>query len=168
MKSFQFKKPDAISSTTSTIEEGVHSAAICQVADVGLQRAFDKDAEPEPTIAVAFELENGEQVAKRMKLSTHPSSGCYALFTSAFPDLDETDDDTLELTDLLGKSVLIEVTIRNEKWPHVTEIMPLEEGFEPVSASSGRLAFDADEMEREVYLKLRREIRSLVSKRIRR
>ena len=85
VKSFKFKKSAAATGNTSTIDEGVHRAAIIQVANVGLQRPFEKDVEPEPTLAVVFELENGEQVAKRMKLSNHPSSGCYALFTAAFP-----------------------------------------------------------------------------------
>ena len=167
MKSFKFKKSTAITGNTSTIDEGVHSAAITQVANVGLQRPFEKDVEPEPALAVVFELENGEQVAKRMKLSNHPSSGCYALFTAAFPDLEEADDVTLELPDLLGKSVLIEVTVREGKWPRVSEIMPLEAGFEPVTATSELLAFDADEMDREIYLKLHRDIRSWTAKRIR-
>ncbi len=167
MKSFQFKKSTTITGNTSTINEGVNSAVIIQVANVGLQRPFEKDAEPEPMLAVVFELENGEQIAKRMKLSTHPSSACYGLFTAAFPDLEEDDDATLELTDLLGKSVLIEVTVRDGKWPRVTEIMPLEAGFEPVTTNSELLVFDVDEIDREVYLKLHRDIRSWASKRIR-
>ncbi len=167
MKSFQFKKSTAITCNTSTIDESVHSAVIIQVANIGLQRAFDKDAEPEPMLAVVFELENGEQIAKRMKQSTHPSSACYALFNSAFPDLEETDDATLELNDVLGKSALIEVTFRDGKLPRVTEIMPLEAGFEPVTAKSELLSFDVNEMGREAYLKLHRDIRSWVSKRIR-
>jgi hypothetical protein len=167
VKSFKFKESAAIRGNTSPIKEGVHCAAIIQVAQIGLQRPFNRDAEPEPTLAVAFELESGEQVAKRMKVSTHPSSGCYSLFTSAFPDLEETDDEALELTDLLGKSVMIEVEVRDGKWPRVTEIMPLEEGFDPVTPKAELLAFDADEMDREVYLKLHRDIRSWTSKRIR-
>ena len=167
MAGFTFKKSAASSGNASTIIEGVHSAAIIQVAHIGLQRPFDRDAEPEPVLAVAFELENGEQVAKRMKVSTHPSSGCYSLFTSAFPDLEEDGDDTLELTDLLGKSVLIDVEIRDGKWPRVTEIMPLEDGFEPITPKTALLEFDADAMDREIYLKLHRDIRSWVSKRVR-
>jgi hypothetical protein len=167
VKSFKFKKSTPLTGNTSIIEEGVHCATIIQVAHIGLQRPFNRDAEPEPTLAVVFELEDGAKIAKRMKESDHPSSGCYALFNSTLPGLEETDDEALELTDLLGKSVLIEVEIRDGKWPRVTGIMPLEDGFEPVSAKSDLLAFDADEMDREVYLKLHRDIRSWTSKRIR-
>ena len=168
MSRFTFKKSTAKPSTAPTIEEGVHAAAIVQVAGIGLQRPFDKDDEPEAQLAVAFELAKGDLVARRMKFSDHPNSGCYATFTAAFPDLEEAGDDELDLAALLGKSVLIEVEVRDGKWPRVTEIMPLEDGFDPVSPQSELLEFDADEMDREVYLKLHRDIRSWISKRIRR
>ena len=57
--------------------------------------------------------------------------------------------------------------VRDGKWPRVTEIMPLEEGFEPLTAKSELLEFDANEMDREVYLTLHRDIRAWVSKRVR-
>jgi hypothetical protein len=116
---------------------------------------------------VAFETVSGQLIAKRMKFSEHPSSGCYALFTSAFPDLDESDDQELGLADLLGRSVLIEVEVRDGKWPRITGIMPLEEGFDAVTPQNEMLAFDAEEMDREVYLQLHRDIRAWVSKRVR-
>ena len=89
------------------------------------------------------------------------------MFDSAFPDLDESEDRELGLNDLLGKSVLVEVEVRDGKWPRVTGVIPLEEGFEPVEPKTELLEFDADEMDREVYLKLHRDIRALVSKRVR-
>lgn len=166
MSKFTFKKTSEKPNVTSAIEDGVHAAVIVQVADIGLQRAFNRDDDPEEQLAVAFELAGGELIAKRMKFSDHIMSGCYALFTSAFPDLDESDEDIV-LSDLLGKSVLIEVEIRDSKWPRITEIMPVEDGFELVTSQTELLLFDAEEMDREVYLKLHRDIRSLVSKRVR-
>jgi len=168
MSRFAFKKSAAKPQPTLTIKDGVYAAVVVQVAHIGLQQPFDKDKDPEEQMAVAFELASGELIAKNMKLSNHPSSGCFALFTSAFPDLDETDDQELGLADLLGKSVLIEVEVRDSKWPRVTAIFPLEEGFEPVEAKTELLQFDADEMDREIYLKLHRDIRAWVSKRVRR
>jgi len=167
MSKFTFKKSTEKFQQTLSIDDGVHAAAVVQVADIGLQLPFDRDKDPEAQLAVAFELENGELVTRRMKFSEHPSSGCYALFTSAFPDLDESDDQELGLSDLLGMSVLIEIEVRDGKWPRITGIMPLEDGFEPIRPKSELLAFDAEEMNREVYLKLHRDIRSWVSKRVR-
>ena len=167
MNKFSFKKSAEKFQPTLSIEDGVHAAIVIQVADIGLQLPFDRDKDPEEQLAVAFELESGELIAKRMKFSEHPSSSCYALFISAFPDLDESDDEELGLTDLLGKSVLIDVEVRGGKWPHITGIMPLEGGFDAVTPQTETLSFDAEEMDREVYLKLHREIRNLVSKRIR-
>ena len=106
-------------------------------------------------------------MAKRMKFSDHPSSTCYALLRSAFPKLDESGDHEPGLSDLLGKSVLIEIEVRDGKWPRITEIMPLEDGFDAVKPKSELLTFDAYEMDREVYLKLHRDIRAWVSKRVR-
>lgn len=167
MCKFTFKKSPHAAQTTTTIEEGVHVAAIAQVAHIGMQLPFDREKAPEEQMAVAFELESGELIAKRMKFSDHPSSFCYALFDSAFPDLDESDEQELGLIDLLGKSVLIEVEVRNGKWPRVTEVLPLEAGFKPFGPKAEQLEFDTDEMNREVYLKLHRDIRAWVSKRVR-
>ena len=167
MSKFTFKKSAENFQPTLSIEDGVHVAVVVQVAAIGLQLPFDRDKGTEEQLAVAFELESGERVARRMKFSEHPSSGCYALFTSAFPDLDEADDQELGLADLLGKTVLIEVDVRDGKWPRITGIMPLEEGFDPVTPQTELLAFDAEEMDRDVYLKLHRDIRAWVSKRVR-
>jgi hypothetical protein len=167
MSKFTFKKSAEKFQPTLSIEDGVHAAVVVQVADIGLQLPFDRDKDAEEQLAVAFELESGELVARRMKFSEHPSSVCYALFTSAFPDLDEADDQELGLADLLGKSVLIEVDVRDGKWPRITGIMPLEEGFDPVTPQTELLSFDAEEMDRDVYLKLHRDIRAWVSKRVR-
>ena len=167
MSKFTFKKSAEKFQPTLSIEDGVHVAVVVQVADVGLQLPFDRDKDPEAQLAVAFETKNGELVVRRMKFSEYPSSSCYELFTSAFPNLDESDDQELGLPDLLGKSVLIEVEVRDGKWPRITGIMPLEEGFDPVTPKTEMLSFDAEEMDREVYLKLHRDIRNWVSKRVR-
>ena len=151
MSPFTFKKSAVKPQPTLAIKDGIYPAVVVQAAHIGLQRPYEKDKDPEEQMAVAFELASGELIAKRMKFSNHPSSGCYALFTAAFPDLDESDDQELGLADLLGKSVLIEVAVRDSKWPRVTAIMPLEEGFEPVEAKTELLEFDADEMDREIY-----------------
>ena len=167
MKKFTFKKSAPKPQMPLFIDEGVHAAVIVQVAHIGMQLPFDRDKDPEEQMAVAFQIESGELIAKRMKFSDPDSSSCYALFSSAFPDLEDSDDQELKLADLLGKSVLIEVEVRDGKWPRVTAIMPLEEGFEPVEPKTELLEFDADEMNREVYLKLHRHIRDWLSKRVR-
>lgn len=166
MNKFTFKKTTEKNNQNPVIKDGVYPASIAQVANIGLQRPFDREDDPEEQMAVAFELPSGELVARRMKFSSHPSSGCYSLFTSAFPDIGESDED-LGLPELLGKSVLIEIEVRGGKWPRVVEIMPLEDGFEPVTPKTDLLVFDAHEMDREIFLKLHRDIRSWFSKRVR-
>jgi hypothetical protein len=168
MSKFTFSK----SSSTTTqspvaIKDGVHVAVIVQVAHIGLQLAFDREKAPEEQLAVAFELASGDTVTKRMKFSDHPHSGCFALFNAAFADPSETDNPEPGLADLLGKPVLIEIEVRDGKWPRVTEVLALEDGFEPIEPKSELLEFDADEMDSEVYKKLHRDIRALVSKRVR-
>ena len=167
MSNFIFKKSTPRKQIPLFIEEGVHAAVIVQVADIGLQLPYHRDDDPEEQMAVAFEIKSGDLIAKRMKFSDHPSSFCFALFTSAFPGLEESDDQELGLADLLGKPVLIEVEVPEGKWPRVVAVMPLEEGFEPIEPKTELLKFDADEMNREVYLKLHRDIRGWVSKRVR-
>jgi hypothetical protein len=167
MSRFTFKKSTPRKQIPLLIEEGIHPAAIVQVAGIGLQLPYHRDDNPEEQMAVAFEIESGDLIAKQMKFSDHPSSFCFALFTSAFPDLWESDDQELGMSDLLGKSVLIEVEVHDGKWARVTAVMPLEEGFEPITPKSELLEFDADEMDREVYLKLYRDIRGWVSRRVR-
>jgi hypothetical protein len=167
MSHFTFKKSAAKPQPTLTIKDGVYAAVVVQATHIGLQRPFDGDKDPEEQMAVAFELASGELITKRFKFSNHPSSGCFALFTSAFPNLDESGDQELGLADLLGKSVLIEVAVHDSKWPRITAIMPLEEGFKPVERKTELLEFDADEMDREIYVKLHRDLRNWVSKRIR-
>ena len=162
MGKFTFKKTKEKPQLPLFAEDGVHAAAITQVADVGLQLPFDRDKEPEAQMAVAFELAGGDLIAKRMRFSEHPSSSCYALLTAAFPGLHESSDQELGLADLLGKTVLIEVEVRDGKWPRVIEIMPLKEGFEAFGPKGELLNFDAEEMDREVYRKLHRDIRSWV------
>lgn len=163
MTRFSFKNGEDSHAQHRGIEDGVHSAVIVQVADIGLQKPFDPDEPPEQKMAVAFELEPGALIAKRFKLSAHPLSVCYSLFAAAFPGL----EGEFELGDLLGKTVLIEVELRNGTWPRVIQIMPLEEGFEPVTPSSELLSFDVAEMDKAAYLKLHRDIRSWVSRRVR-
>lgn len=167
MRQFKFKKNSEKPLREKFIEPGLYSAVITQVADIGLQMPFDRENDPEQQMAVTFELANGDQLAKRMKFSEHPSSGCYAVFTAAFPDLEVSSDQELGLTDLLGKSALIEVEVRDGKWPRITGVLPLEVGFEAHIPTGELLAFDADTMHREVYLKLHRDIRSWIAKRVR-
>jgi hypothetical protein len=167
MSQFTFKKSATKPQIPLFIDEGVHVAVVVQVAHIGMQLPFDRDKDPEAQMAVAFQIESGEIIAKRMKFSDHDSSGCYALFNSAFPGLEESDDQELRLADLLDKSVLIEVEVRDGKWPRVTAIMPLEDGFEPVELKAELLEFDADEMDRDIFMKLHPDIRALVSKRVR-
>lgn len=144
-------------------EDGIYSAVITQVADIGLQKAYNPENPPEEQMAVLFETEAGIHISKRMKFSAHPLSNCYATFTSAFPGC----EDEKRLSDLLGQSVLIDIEVNEGKWPRITGIMPLEEGFNVIQATSELVAFDANEMDLDAFRKLHRDIRFLVSKRIR-
>ena len=165
MAQFTFKKSTQKKQIPLFIEDGVHVAVVVQTAHIGMQLPFNREEDPEAQMAVAFEIKSGDLITKRMKFSDHPSSFCFDLFTSAYPNLDESDEKELGLSDLLGKSVLIDVEVRDGTWPRVTGIMPLEDGFEPITPKTELLDFDADEMDREIYLKLHRDIRGWVSKR---
>jgi hypothetical protein len=164
---FTFGKSTSATQSPVAIKDGVHVAVIVQVAHIGLQLAFDREKAPEEQLAVAFELASGELITKRMKFSDHPFSGCCALFNSAFPDLNGPDNPEHGLPDLLGKSVLVEVEVRDTKWPRVSGILSLEDGFDPIQPKTETLEFDAGAMDREVYQKLHRDIRGWVSKRVR-
>jgi len=163
MTTFKFKKSTANVNQTSVIEAGAYVAVVIQVANIGLQK-FAPDDVPVAKMAVVFETASGEFVTKDMAYSDHPKSHCHALFVAAFPDLD---DEECELDELLGKSVLIEVEVKNKKWPKVTEIMRLEEGFDPIDPKTELLMFDVEKMDNETYLKLHPDVRSWISKRIR-
>ncbi|RLA48218.1 MAG: hypothetical protein DRR42_17000 [Gammaproteobacteria bacterium] len=67
---------------------------------------------------------------------------------------------------LLGKPVLVDIEVRDGRWPKITAIMRLEEGFSPATATTELLQFDVEEMDKEVYLKMHRDVRSWVSKRV--
>ena len=53
MSKYSFKKSTEKYQPTPPIENGVHAAAVVQVADIGLQPAFDRDKDPEDQLAVA-------------------------------------------------------------------------------------------------------------------
>ena len=79
MSKFTFGKSSSTTQSPITIQDGLHVAVVVQVAHIGLQLAFDRNKEPEGQMAVAFEVASGELIAKRMKFSDHPSSGCFAM-----------------------------------------------------------------------------------------
>jgi hypothetical protein len=64
MSQFAFKKSTDKYSIKSSFEEGVHVAAIVQVANIGLQLPFNKGDEPEAQMAIAFEIDSGDLIAK--------------------------------------------------------------------------------------------------------
>jgi hypothetical protein len=154
MSRFTFEKSTPKKQLPLLIEDGIHVVVVVQVARLSSQ------------FAVVFEIESGDQIARRMEFSDDPSSFCFSLVDSVF-NLDVFNERGWAWADFLGKSVLIRIEVRDGKRLSVTGVKPLRDGFEPLTPKSELLEFYADEIDDEVYLKLHRDIRGWVSKRVR-
>lgn len=163
MSKFNFKNAKQKAATNAPeIKKGVHVGVITQAVCLGMQRPYGPDDEPVEQLGITVELEGGQQITKNMKYSGHPMSKLYDLFMAALPD-----EDDLEFENLLGKSVLIEVELYQEKWPKITNIMSLEDGFAPVTTQTELIYFDVEQMNKDQFLKLHKDQRNWISKRIR-
>jgi len=162
-----------LASTQSvTLAEGRHAGVIVQIANLGVQPGYDTTKVPAATVGVVIQLTGGVQIAKMMRISDSPLSALFAFLDAALPDPDAYDgDDPLPLT--LGRPVAIEVTM-NGQYPKIATFHR-PEAFElastPVVSAAELLLLDDPELTGEagkaLFLKLHRDIRSWLSKRIR-
>ena len=73
------------SATPATLEPGRHVVRIVQVANVGLQRGFNKGDAPTPHLGLAFETEDGVVVARTVRVTATPGSFLFNVVDAAPP-----------------------------------------------------------------------------------
>ena len=71
--------------TPAAIEPGRHVVRIVQVANVGLQRGFNKGDAPTPHLGLGFETEDGVVVARTVRVTATPGSFLFNVVDAAPP-----------------------------------------------------------------------------------
>ena len=69
--------------TPAAIEPGRHVVRIVQVANVGLQRGFNKGEAPTPHLGLGFETEDGVVVARTVRVTATPGSFLFNVVDAA-------------------------------------------------------------------------------------
>ena len=162
----------SLSTTTSpSIPEGRHVGTVIHIAGLGDHPAFNAGSPPAACIGVVIQLANG-QVTKKMTLTENPMGTLHSYLKSTLPDPDYVGDDPIPLT--LGRPVAVEITA-NGKFTNIASFHQ-PESFElsdaPRVASTDLLMLEGPESltgdeGKALFLKLHRDIRSWLSKRIR-
>jgi hypothetical protein len=157
---------------SAPLTEGRYIGTVIQIASLGDQPGYQPGEPAYPALGVVIQLA-GTQIAKRMRLSESPLSTTYAFLGATLPDPENYDgDDPLPLT--LGRPVAIEVTVKGQ-YANIAEFSR-PEAFEladapKVIASDLLMLDDPDVLQGEsgktLFLKLHRDIRSWLSKRVR-
>ena len=154
-----------------TLTEGRYVGTVIQIANLGMQPGYAASEPPAASVAVVIQL-SGVQIAKKMRISDSPLSALFAYLDAALPDPDAYEgDDPLPLT--LGRPIAIEVTVKG-KFPSIVSFHR-PESFElpnaPTVVAADCLILDDPEMTgdaaKTMFLKLHRDIRSWLSKRVR-
>ncbi len=156
------------SATPATLEPGRHVVRIVQVANVGLQRGFNKGDAPTPHLGLAFETEDGVVVARTVRVTATPGSFLFNIVDAAL-HLDPDDED-FDSDDLLGKFIAIDVEPDSRGQPRIVSFSALEEFDSPFEGKAELASFDADNVtpeSREAFLKLHGELRRAISNRVR-
>ena len=143
------------------IETGFYRVIITQVAEIGYQKAFNPEDEPQLKVGVVFENAVGQQICKimQLKISSYSHFGQLCLL---FDDIEST-------ADLLGKELFIEVE-GNANWPKITCFYSLDDGMtlEPkISTQSELFYFTIDEPNADCLKKLHADLKKAISTRIR-
>ena len=159
-------------SSAPSIAEGRHVGTIIQIAALGDQPGFNVGDPPVPSIGVVVQIA-GAQIAKKMRLSDSPMGTLFSYLEAALPDPQGYEgDNPLPLT--LGCPVAVEVTVKGQ-YANIASFHRLESfetGTEPKAAKSELALLDdpdllAGEDGKALFLKLHRDIRSWISKRVR-
>jgi hypothetical protein len=162
----KIQKPST--ATKTTIEPGRHAAKITQVVNVGLQKAFDPSDPPEAKLGIAFELEGGTVVAR-----TVTASGSQFSLLGQVVEAVGLDADELDLGNLLGRDLAIEIDQNDRGFIKITAFSPLEDFEDPIKGTAEALSFDVDDMPKDkaeanrVLRALHAEIRQAISRRVR-
>jgi hypothetical protein len=159
-------------SKPATLAEGRYVGTVTQIASLGDQPGYQPGEPAYPALGVVIQIAS-TQIAKRMRLSESPLSTAFAFLDAALPDPESYDgDDPLPLT--LGRPVAIEVTVKGQ-YANIAEFSR-PEAFEladaPKILASERVMLDDleilhGESGKALFLKLHRDIRSWLSKRVR-
>ena len=99
-----------------TVVTGTHSARIIHLVDVG-DYAFSSDSQAKPSTALTFQLSSGALISKIISNSAHEQSTMMLIVGCV--------EDTEDLTDLLGKKLVLDVEA-NGAWPKITGYSSLE------------------------------------------
>jgi hypothetical protein len=154
--------------TPATLEPGRHVVRIVQVANVGLQRSFNKGDAPTLHLGLAFETKDGVVVARTVRVTATPGSFLFNVVDAALhldPDDEEFDSD-----ELLDKFIAIDVDSDSRGQPRIVSFSALEEFDRTFEGKAELASFDADNMTqeaRDAFLKLHVELRRAISNRIR-
>lgn len=159
-------------SSAAPLAEGRHVGTIIQIAALGDQPGFNVGDPPAPSVGVVVQV-NGAQITKKMRVSDSPLSALFSYLDSALPDPDTYEgDNPLPLT--LGCPVAVEVTVKGQ-YANIASFHRLESfeiGTAPTVTKSDLVMLDdpallAGEDGKTLFLKLHRDIRSWISKRVR-
>jgi hypothetical protein len=159
-------------SSAAPLTEGRHVGTIIQIAALGDQPGFNPGEPPVPSVGVVVQVD-GAQIAKKMRISDSHMSALYAYLEAALPDPDAYEgDNPLPLT--LGCPIAIEVSVKGQ-YANIASFHRLERfeiGSAPKVAESELAILEdpdllAGEDAKTLFLKLHRDIRSWISKRVR-
>lgn len=157
---------------STALTEGRYVGTVIQIANIGNQPAFNAGDDPVPSVGVVLQLD-GTQIAKSMRFSDNQFSSLHSYFEATLPDPDSYEgNDPLPLT--LGQPVAIEVIVKGQYAKIASFHRP--EDFElssaPKVAPDGLIMFEGletmtNEAGKAIFMKLHRDIRSWISKRVR-
>lgn len=157
---------------SAPITEGRYIGTVIQIAGLGDQPAFNVGEPPVPSVGVVVQVA-GAQIAKRMRLSDSPFSAVFSYLDATLPNPDDYDgDDPLPQT--LGRHVAVEVTVKGQYANIASFHRPedFEFGTAPTVPAEDLVMLDGPESllgdaGKAMFLKLHRDIRSWLSKRVR-
>ncbi len=151
------------------LKEGRYIGTVIQIANLGIQPGYNPGEPAYPAIGVVIQLQ-GQQIAKRMRLSDSPLSSLFAFLDATLPDPEAYEgDEPLPLT--LGRPVAVEIVVKGQ-YANI-DIFSRPESFEladaPKVADSDLIMLDdpeqlQGEMGKELFQKLHRDIRSFLSR----
>ena len=108
------------------VEAGRQVGTIAQIANIGLVPGFKKEDDPQHHVGIGIELSSGTIVGRSMAVNTSP----YALLGSILDATGlaaEGEESELDLKDLLGKAVAVEIELDMQGFVKLRSFSPLEE-----------------------------------------
>jgi len=147
---------------TEPMTAGYPRVAITQIAEVGLQRAFNPDDEPKNSLGFVFENTAGQQLCKVMPSIISSYSNLGKLLAAV-------DDGDCDLADLLNQELVLEIE-ENGKWPKINGYYSIEDGLSSeaaITSHSESLYYSVDEANPEVLKKLHPQLKQAIAGRIR-